>query len=312
MKKVISIVFISFFCSLGLLNAQKIWGNPMGQYVYNPAGASTNDIGEISVNYYRNYMSATNSPKVISLMGASPFANNTMGAGFRFCADNAGVLKNLTAEATFVYKVQIARSSRLSFGLSATYNQMALDKGLMNPQHPDDPILTAASDAGSWFDMNFGVSIYQTNKYYVGLAMYNLLSQRTNWLMEENLFVNRSARLASLCGMYTFDIHQGDFKIELSGVAQTYIPQEKYSFSAVSYDLSARFILKKMFWLGSGYSNDMAKLLAGFYIQRFTIGYAGGFSTGDLKNLTNTMPRHEIFLRVEFETSKASRKAKTE
>ncbi len=308
MKKSVLIFGLLLASSLCSLSAQKIWGNQMGQYVYNPAGASTNDIGEITANYYRNYMSAINSPRVFMLMGASPFANNTMGAGFRFTSDNAGVLKNIMAEATFVYKVQVARSSKLSFGLSAVYNQMGIDKDLMNPQHPDDPILTAATETGSWFDMNFGVSIYQTNKYYFGLAAYNLIGQRTNWLMEEDLFVNRSSRFVSATGMYTFDIHEGDFKIELSGVAQTYLPQKKYSFDAVSYDLSARFILKKMFWLGSGYSNDMAKLLAGVYFQRFAIGYAGGFSTGDLKNVTNVMPRHEVFLRVEFETSKASRK----
>lgn len=305
MKKIYLILGLSF--SLSTLNgySQRIWGNPVGEYAYNPAGAAMNDLGEITSAYYTDYMSATNSPKGILLMGSSPFANDNMGAGFRVVSESGGVLENIMAEATYVYKVQVGRSSKLSFGLSGVYNQIGINTSLVNAQNTNDPILTQGAQSGSWFDTNFGINFYQANKFYIGVATYNLLSNRTNWLLTN--FSNRESRLASLTGMYTLDLFSGQGKVETTGVAQAYLPQDKYSFSSVSYDVTSRLIFKKAFWIGSGYANNMVKILCGVYVQNLAIGYAGGIGLGDIATSTYALPKHELFLKLDLDTSKSSR-----
>jgi hypothetical protein len=75
--------------SLGLLlittqsYGQRIWGNPVGQYAYNPAGAAMNDLGELVSCFYTTYESAINSPQGLMLMGSARFPTDNMGAGFR-------------------------------------------------------------------------------------------------------------------------------------------------------------------------------------------------------------------------------------
>ena len=127
---------------------QRIWGNPIGQYAYNPAGAAMNDIGEVVASYYNTYASANNSPQGFLLMGSTSFPNDKVGAGFRFTNETGGVLKNTMAEATFVYRTPVGRDSKLSFGLSGVYNQLGIDDAKVNAQNPEDPILTKAAQSG--------------------------------------------------------------------------------------------------------------------------------------------------------------------
>lgn len=305
MKKLyLSLAFLIALSTLSVLG-QRTWGNPVGQYPYNPSGAAMNDLGELVSVYYRNFISATNSPTGILLMGSSPFANDNMGAGFRFTSQSGGVLENLMAEATFVYKAQVSRNSKLAFGLSGVYNQMGIQSDLVNAQHPEDPILALGADGGSWMDVNFGMSLYQPNKYFVGLAMYNLMGQKTNWLLTN--FENRSARLGTLSGMYSLDLFQGKWKLETNGVVLAYVPQDEYSFSTMSYDITTRMIMNKAFWVGSGYADGKIKVLCGLYVQNLAVGYAGAIALGDLATSSYNIPQHELFLRLELDNSKSSR-----
>ena len=74
-----------------------------------------------------------------------------------------------------------------------------------------------------------------------------------------------------------------------------------------TYDINSRLIFKKSFWVGAGYTNNMAKALFGLYIQNINIGYAGGIGLGDIAATTYSFPKHELFLRMELNTSKTSR-----
>jgi len=299
---------IYIFISLGLLListqsfSQRIWGNPVGQYAYNPAGAGMNELGELEGVYYTTYQSAINSPKGFMLMGSSTFPSDKVGAGFKLTSETGGVIKNLMGEATFVYKVPVGRDTKLAFGLSGVFNQIGLDYGLLNPQHANDPIITQAAAAGSYFDANFGVSIYEQDQFYFGIAGYNLIGQQTSWLLPN--FSVKSSRLISASGMYSLNLFQGDGKLETTLVGMTFMPQDKFT---LTYDASTRLIIKKTFWFGGGYSNSLIKVLAGIYIQNLSIGYTGGIGVGNITSYTYALPKHELFMRLELNTSKSSR-----
>jgi len=299
-KTYITLALVLIFFNSNVYS-QRIWSNPLGQYAYNPAGGGMNDIGEISSSYYNTYGSANNNPYGFLLMGTSPFPGDKTAMGFRFTSESGGVLNSTMAEATFVYRLSIFESTKLSFGLSAVYNQLKILSDRVNPQHPDDPILNNAK-TGFWGDSNFGVSIYQSNKYYMGLGVYNLLGGTTNLLVAD--FNNRAARLYSLSGMYAVNVFNGDGKLEMTGLAMSYLSNGS---TDVNYDLSARVVMKKSFWVGSGYAPNTVKLLFGVYFQNFAIGYSGGIGLGDISKNTYSFPKHELFLKIEFNNSKASR-----
>ena len=230
MKKIYIASAILLLLSFTNGYSQRIWGNPVGQYAYNPAGAAMEDLGEIMACYYNTYASANNSPRGYMIMGSSAFPTNNMGAGFKLTSEPGGVLTNMGAEATFVYKVDVSMNSKLSFGLSGTYNQLGIDNQRVNPQHPIDPILIQGAETGYWFDANFGISLHEANQYYLGVACYNMLGNQTSWLLEDSYdFTNRSARLISISGMYSLNLFKGDGKLETYGATMFYMPQDKYT-----------------------------------------------------------------------------------
>ena len=282
---------------------QHLWNNPVGNYVYNPSSGAMSDLGELVSSYYKSYGSATNSPMGVLLMGSTTFPNDNVAAGFRISSESGGVLSNLYGELSFIYRVPLFQNSKLSFGLSGTFNQMTLQKEKIYAQHPDDPLLQGG-ESGFWGDVNSGVSLYRTNVYYIGVAGYNLARQQTNWLIND--FENQASRYYTLTGMYTFNIFKGDWKWELSGVGLAY----EQKISDINYDLSSRFIFKKSFWLGGGYTPNAVKGLFGIYFQNLAVGYAGSFGMGDVKLYTYSMTQHEIFVRLELNTSKPSRTKK--
>jgi type IX secretion system PorP/SprF family membrane protein len=282
--------------------SQRIWGNPVGQYAYNPAGAAMNDLGELVSCFYTTYESAINSPQGLMLLGSATFPTDNMGAGFRFTTEAGGVIKNIMGEATFMYRVNLGRDTKLAFGLSAVFNQIGLDYDKLSPQHAQDPIITQGAETGSYIDANFGISIYEANQFYFGIAGYNLIGQQTSWLLPN--FTNRASRLISASGMYSLNLFQGDGKLETTLVGMTFMPQDEFT---LSYDASCRLILKKTLWFGGGYSNNLVKVLAGIYIQNLSIGYTGAIGMGDISDYTYAFPKHELFLRMELDTSKSSR-----
>ena len=278
---------------------QRIWGNPLGQYTYNPAGGAMNDLTEITSSYYNSFAAANYNPMGFLLMGTATFPNDKIAAGFKIGNETGGVLSNTKAEATFIYKTPIAKSAKLSFGLSGAINQMALLRDRINAQNPDDPLLQSAK-AGFWGDANFGVSVYQTNRYYAGLGVNNLLGGQTNLLVSN--YTIRSSRLLSLTGMYTFTVLKGDGKLECTGTVLSYLTGH----TAMTYDFSSRIIMKKSFWVGTGLRTNALKLLLGMYFQNLAVGYSGGIGLGDITKYTYTMPLHELFVKLEINNSKSS------
>lgn len=305
MKRSISLIVLciaTFALNNSTAFAQRIWGNPVGQYAYNPSGANVNDMGEILVSYYKNYVSAINAPQGALLMGSTSLPFDNMGAGMRFTYETGGVLNNIMAEGTYVYKINIGSSNKLAFGLSGTYNQTSIDNEKVNAQHPMDPMLLIGAEADYWFDVNVGISIYQPNHYYLGIAGYNLIGNKTSWKIEN--FDPRQARQFTASGMYTLNLLNGDFKLEASANGLIYSPQDS---TTVVYDANLRAIIRKTFWLGGGLATNMVKAFGGIYIQNLSIGYACGFGRGEITDYAYRLPRHELLCRLELNTSKKSK-----
>ena len=291
---------------IGSVQAQhRMWGNPIGPYAYNPAGANVNDMGEIIASYYMTYVDAKQAPQGALLLGSTSLPFDNMGAGFRFDYETGGVMKSIMAEATYVYKLNIGRQNKLAFGLSGTYNQTFLDRSKVVAKDGNDPFLVSGTESDFWFDFNFGVSFYKPNHYYVGLAAYNIAGGQSTADWKIAGFEERTSRLFTASGMYMLDFVNGDLKLELTANGMFYLPQDKFT---LVYDANARAIYKKICWLGTGYTENMVKVLAGVYVQNFSIGYAGGIGVAnDITTYSYSFPRHEVFLRLELNTSKSSK-----
>src|ERR1035437_7703845 len=126
MKKTYILASLLFILATHQGYGQKIWGSPLGQYAYNAGGGAMYNLSEISSSYYNSFTSANNNPVGYLLMGQATFPNDRIAAGFKLISESGGVLNTTSAEATFIYRVPVAKSSKLSFGLSGVLNQMGI------------------------------------------------------------------------------------------------------------------------------------------------------------------------------------------
>ncbi len=298
------VLFILFSALSFSVAGQRIWTVPVGPYVYNPGGANINDMGEIVASYYSTYLNANNHPQGALVMGSTSLPFDNMGAGARLDYQSGGVLKNVTFEATYVYKVNIGTQNKLSFGLSAVYNQIGIDMEKVHAQHANDPLLVKGANSEFGIDFNVGVMLYKPNHYYIGLAGYNLAGSVNDpdFLIAYDL---RDTRLLTASGMYTFHGMEGNLNTEITGNLLSYVDWKEFD---PVFNLNLREIIYKTLWVGCGYTKNMILPQMGIYFQNLSIGYASSWGVhGDIKKYAYKVPRHEIFMRLELNTSKNSK-----
>jgi len=107
-----------------------------------------------------------------------PTRGGQVGIGAYLFDDNNGIMHRTGMQAAYAYNIPLGNEDdennrNLSFGLALiAYNYSIKTDGLIYDQ--DDPYLNNYDKSVFIPDFNFGVS-YSTPKYYVGIAMTNLL-----------------------------------------------------------------------------------------------------------------------------------------
>jgi type IX secretion system PorP/SprF family membrane protein len=288
-------------CSLLVLLSTGVFGQTEGvydPYLVNPSLGGYNSFVKLG-SIYQTEMSAYDySPKSFLIWGTSPFNNQRVAGGFKIASQEGGVLNNISAEATFIYHVPVG-SSKLSFGLSGSFNQLKLMKDRVEAFDINDPILQGA-ESGNWFNSNFGISFSQVGKYYIGLAAYNLLPSQTDWMVSS--FENKADIMYVANGMYRFTLMENVLFLESSAFVNT------YDFKKINYGAFTKFIINKNLEFGFGYKeSSIIKSGFGINIQNLSFGYYGSYSFGTAGQYNYPFTKHSIVLMVKLPYSKSSK-----
>ncbi len=265
-------------------------------YLVNPSLGGYNEMVKLGTLYQTEMTAYDYHPKSFIFWGSSPFNGQRVAGGFKIASQEGGVLQNLSAEATFIYHVPIG-GSKLSFGLSGGFNQLQLVRDRVEAHDIDDPILQGA-ESGNWFNANFGLALNQVDRYYIGLAAYNLLPSQTDWMVSS--FENKTDITYVANGMYKFTLMQEVLFLEGNGYIIT------QTFNNIQYGASAKFILQKDLLFSIGYASaNTIKGGFGINIQNVSFGYCGSYSFGDVYGYSFT--KHEIVIMLKILYSKKSK-----
>ncbi|AHB41861.1 TPA: type IX secretion system membrane protein PorP/SprF [Patescibacteria group bacterium] len=265
-------------------------------YLANPSLGGYNEMVKLGTLYQTEMGAYDYHPKSFMFWGSSPFNNQRVAGGFKIASQEGGVLQNLSAEATFIYHVPVG-GSKLSFGLSGGFNQLKLMRDRVEVHDIDDPILQGA-ESGNWFNANFGLALNQVDRYYVGIAAYNLLPSQTDWMVSS--FENKTNITYAASGMYRFTLMENVLFLEGSGYVIT------QTFSSVQYGVSGKFILNKDILFSIGYASaNTIKGGFGINVQNISFGYCGSYSFGDVYGYSFT--KHEVVLMLKLPYSKSSK-----
>lgn len=264
-------------------------------YLANPSLGGYNGMVKLGTLYQTEMTAYDYHPKSILFWGSSPFNSQRVAGGFKIASQEGGVLQNLSAEATFIYHVKVA-GSKLSFGLSGGFNQLRLMRDRVEVHDINDPILQGA-ESGNWFNANFGLALNQVDKYYIGLAAYNLLPNQTDWMVSS--FENKTKITYAANGMYRFTLMENVLFLESNAYVIT------QDFNSIHYGANGKFIINKDVLLSIGYASEKTiKGGFGINVQNISFGYCASYSFGDVYGYSFT--KHEIVLMLKLLYSKKS------
>ena len=302
MKKILLLIYINTLFTVFGQQDPQYTQYMYNQNVVNPAYA-TNDLGIINFGamHRTQWSSAVGAPKTYNFFVHAPLSNK-IEVGLSLVTDNIGegVLKENNIYADFAYILKLAEGHKLSLGLKAGITNFTTN--FTNFRFPDEDITTGFIPNDLAFENqnktlpNFGTgAFYFTDKYYVGIAIPNLL--RSKHFEERN-------GLNSIGGEELHLFVNGGYVFKLSNLVKL-----KPSFmmkavkgSPVVLDTSFNVLFNDRFEGGLSYRiNDSFSAM--FNVKAFDslrVGYAFDYTTSNFSDFNSGT--HEIMLLFDLDT----------
>ena len=304
MKKFIFLITV-ILSAIGKIRAQQdpqYTQYTLNQSVFNPAYA-TNELGVINLGFMHRsqWVNVIGAPKTYTFFAHSPLSKK-IEIGFSLISDNIGdgTLKETNFYTDFAYVLKINDKHQLSLGLKAGFTSLATN--FNDFKFPDDDFVNGfLSNDIAFINQNsilpsFGLgAFYFTNKYFIGLAIPNLINakhiQEKNGLRsiggeEIHIFLNAGY------------VYQLTDKIKLK--PSFLIKSVKGSPFVIDTSLNALF--NNRFEGGVSYrANDSFSIMLNLRAtNNLSFGYAYDFTTSNLSNFNSGS--HEVFILFDLDT----------
>jgi type IX secretion system PorP/SprF family membrane protein len=306
MKKLYKYILVCAIMILG--NNVSAQTEPMySQYMYNMLGVNPAYAGNresTSLNFFqrRQWVGLSGAPQTTSVSVDGAFNDNKLGWGVQAYDDKLGVEKADGLNAMMSTHIQVSEKGILSGGLSVGLMNYRID--LMNVQGrytPSDPAFYA--NFNKWVPA-VGLGIYyNTNKFYAGFSVPNVLKSRLTAfdVMNSGIQKVNNTHLFFTTG-YVFDVNE-DVKIKPSTMIKI------VGGAPIEADLNTNVWLRDLIGLGFSYrAGDAMVGMAEVQVNnQFRLGYAYDITISPLKYYNNGS--HEFLLRYEIGNNRSKVKS---
>jgi len=255
----------------------------------NPAAVGHGEYASVmNVNRYQ-WVGFEGAPKTHSLNADIPIKFFHCGAGLTYVFDKVGPEQTNNVYLDYAYQLKLADNLKLGLGLKAGFKAFSASLSELNTD-PNDP--NFASDIKGRFTPNFGVGAFLFNdRFYFGISSPKVVNHKY-----DNSTSGGEMRHYFVIGGYVHRINP-----ELVFKPSVYL---KYVEGApASFDATANFLIKNVFWAGLMYrSGDAIGLLAQVQLNnRLHLGYTYDFTLSKIRKATSGS--HELMLTFEFSPS---------
>ncbi len=285
---------LAAFCSLSTLAQQE---PQYTQYMYNQGVVNPaymiNEPGLIRIGslYRSQWVGLEGAPTTANVFANIPL-NERVEIGVNYVNDQIGdVLTTNNINVNFAYRINVAESTNLSFGLKLGVDNQSLDFTGQNITG-DQAFQNGQSTA---LNVGAGVFLFKEN-YYVGLSSPSVIPYKIENRFEDggSSVLYKNDPTAYLMAGYVYEVTDM-LKIKPSGVAKW------VSGAPLTFDLSVNALYDDKFELGVSYRHqDAIAALAGFNITNsLKLGYSYDFNVSDLNSFNNGS--HEIVLLYTFD-----------
>ena len=274
----------------------------INDYVLNPAIGGSKGTFEAKSNHRYQWLGITDAPRTYILSVNGPLKSGKMGVGGYLFTDRTGPTSSFGAYFSYANHLNLSENIKLSMGLFGGLIQYSIDGSKITLNDKADP-LSGGLESVVIPDAGFGLYLYSAN-YFLGVSVPQLFQNRLKLFETDTTEV--LGRLKShlfVTGGYKFAL--GDaFEIEPSFLMKMVSPVP------VQFDLSAKVIYQKKFWLGLSYRTyDAMSVLLGYsYLEQLFFGYSYDFTTSEIKNYSSGT--HEIMLGIRFSKHQKEQESK--
>lgn len=272
------------------------------QYMYNMLGVNPAYAGNreaLGLNFFQRnqWIGLKGAPRTTSVSIDKGFQNINGGWGAQIFDDRLGVEKATGANFMLASKVRVSDKGLLSGGLSAGFMNYRIDLANVSNRYTNtDPAFYA--NLNKWLP-NLGLGLfYNTDKYYAGISVPNVLRSRVAAfdVMNSGIQKANDFHLFVTSG-YVFDLNE-DVQIKPSTMLKM------VAGAPLQIDLNTNVWLKNMIGVGVSYRTKDA-IIGMFEVQasqNLKFGYAYDRTISPLKYYNNGS--HEIMLRYEWGNGK--------
>jgi type IX secretion system PorP/SprF family membrane protein len=277
------------------------------QYMYNmlavnPAYAGSREATSFNFFQRKQWVGLSGAPQTTSVSVDGGFNDNKLSWGVQFYDDKLGVEKADGLNVMMSTHIQVSEKGILSSGLSIGVMNYRID--LLNVQDrytPSDP--SFYSNFNKWVPaVGWGI-YYNTDKFYVGFSVPNVLKSRLTAFDVINSGIQKvnNTHLFFTTG-YVFEVSE-EVKIKPSSMIKM------VSGAPIELDLNTNVWLRDIIGLGFSYRTGDALIgMAELQINnQFRFGYAYDITISPLKYYNKGS--HEFLLRYEIGNSKSKVKS---
>ena len=283
-------------------NAQQ---DPMyTQYMFNtqtmnPAYAGTWESMSFMVLARQQWAGMDGAPQTYTFSMQAPLENERVALGLNVINDKVGLEKRFYVFGDYSYLVPVSNKSSLRLGLKGGFTNYSNDLSAYTTNAPGSGMTDPAfqGEIDKKFIPNFGVGAFLYNKrYYVGLSVPKLLNHefKNNY---NNLSVSSEMRHYFLMAGLVFNLGE-NLKFKPTMLTKASFTSE--TGTPVEVDLSANFLIKEKFWLGTMYrTGDSFGFIAQWIIdKKLRLGYSYDYTISKLRNVQSGT--HEIMISYEM------------
>lgn len=273
----------------------------MNNYILNPAIAGTENFIPINLNIRNQWVNIKGAPVTQSLSSHAYLGKN-IGIGGVVFNDVTGPTRRTGASVSVAYHVRLnkAYTRKLSFGLAGVFFQHYINKDQLTTDQPEDMSILNGFNNQFCPDANFGIYFSETDRFYAGFSIMNLLEIKKDLFSLSHTINNPIERTYYFHGGYHFKLGK-DFGFEPSLMMQF---QEQ---TPIQFDFNGRFSWRRMIWLGGSYRmKDAAVVMLGLDFKHFCLGYSYDITLSEIKKYS--YGSHEINLTYRIFRKDAGRK----
>lgn len=294
----IRIVKYCFTSLMVLLLGTNVFGQqfPMtDNYLFNPYSlsptfAGSKGAGELFFNYRKDWINFNSSPETVRF-NTNFHIGNSMYIGAEAFMDEVDIFQRFKGLLSYTYRLQMAESQFLHFGIWGSVYQNTLNVNGING-NLNDPLFQNLAELTK-LTYNAGFSVIYINKaFFVGFGMPTMIRTKDAYLMQSQ---------GNFAFEHEFQFHiSNTFDLNNEWQLMPFVVVRRTSNQPTIIDASMSFIYGERFWLSALYRNSqmLALGIGGELFNTLNLNYSYEVGFGGIHSQSGGT--HEITLGFRF------------